>query len=60
MTLGAFFYKAIVLLVLYAGGYLLLRYGMDVSERTSLIICAGMPVATFVLWYIAYRGKKFG
>lgn len=58
--MGDFLYKAIVLLVLYAGGYLLLRYGMDVSERTSLYISVGaMPVATFVLWYIAYRGRKF-
>ena len=55
-----FLYKVIVLLVLFAGGYLLLRYGMDVGERASLYIAAiGMPVATLVLWFIAYRGRKF-
>ena len=59
--MASLLYKVVVLLVLYAGGYLLLRYGMDVSERTSLYISVGaMPIATFLLWLIAYRGKKFG
>jgi hypothetical protein len=54
-------YKIVVLLVLYAGGYLLLRFGMDVSERTSFYIAVvAMPLATLLLWLVAYRGKKFG
>jgi hypothetical protein len=53
-------YKIFVLIVLIGGGYLLLRYGMDLDERTSRIVALGvMPAVTAVLWFISYRGKKF-
>ena len=53
-------YKVFVLLVLFGGGYLLLRYGMNLSGRMALIVSgAVMPVAAFLLWLSAYRGKKF-
>jgi hypothetical protein len=56
----AFLYKIFTLLVLFAGGYALLRFGMNVDEKTSLYIAIGaMPVATFLIWLISYRGKQF-
>jgi len=53
-------YKIFVLAVLFAGGFLLMRYGMDVSQRVSLIVSFGvLPAFTFALWLAGYRGKKF-
>jgi len=58
--MAALIYKIFVLIVLIGGGYLLLRYGMDLDERISRIVAFGvMPAITLVLWYISYRGKKF-
>ena len=57
----ALVYKVFTLLVLFVGGYGLLRYGMNVDEKTSLYVAVGaMPVATFLIWLISYRGKRFG
>jgi hypothetical protein len=58
--MAAIAYKIFTLLVLFAGGYLLMRFGMNIDEKTSLYVAAaGMPIATFLLWFISYRGKKF-
>ena len=60
MKMAAFAYKVFTLLVLFAGGYLLMRFGMNIDEQTSLYVAvAGMPVATLILWFISYRGKQF-
>ena len=53
-------YKILVLLVLFAGGYLLMRYGMAIDEKVSLYVAiVGMPLVTLALWLMGYRGKKF-
>ena len=53
-------YKLFALLMLFAGGYLLMRFGMNQDEKLSRIIaCAVMPVMTLVVWFVSYRGKKF-
>ncbi len=53
-------YKILVLLVLFAGGYLLMRYGMAIDEKISFCVAViGMPLVTLVLWFVEYRGKKF-
>lgn len=53
-------YKAFVLLVLFFGGYVLMRYGMALDEPTSRIVaCVGMPIVTFIVWLVSYRGKRF-
>lgn len=53
-------YKLLVLAVLFGGGYVLLRWGMNVDARVSLIVaCVAMPLATLLLWLAGYRGKKF-
>ena len=58
--IAGFFYKAFVLLVLFAGGYLLMRYAMDISRKVALIVACGvMPAVTFLVWLSGYRGKRF-
>jgi MFS-type transporter involved in bile tolerance (Atg22 family) len=53
-------YQIFALLVLFAGGYLLLRYGMNVDSHTSLYISIiAMPVVTFIIWFTRYKGKEF-
>lgn len=53
-------YKILVLLVLFAGGYLLMRYGMAIDEKIAFRVAViGMPLVTLVLWFVEYRGKKF-
>jgi len=60
MKMAALAYKVFTLLVLFAGGYLLMRFGMNIDEQTSLYVAVGgMPVATLILWFISYRGKQF-
>lgn len=56
----AFLYKIFALLLLFVGGYFTVRYGMNMDERISLIVgFIVMPIVTFLLWAISYRGKKF-
>ena len=53
-------YKLFALVLLFIGGYLSLRYGMNQDENLSRIVAfAIMPVIAFVVWFVSYRGKKF-
>lgn len=53
-------YKLFALALLFAAGYLSLRYGMNQGENLSRIVAFGvMPVIAFVVWFVSYRGKKF-
>lgn len=53
-------YKIFVLIVLFGGGYLLMRFGMDLEEGISRIVAfVVMPALTLILWAVTYRGKKF-
>jgi hypothetical protein len=59
-AMASLLYKIFVLIVLIGGGYLLLRYGMDLDEQISRIVAFGvMPALTAILWYFSYRGKKY-
>lgn len=54
-------WKMFNLLLLFFGGYALMRWGMDWDPKVALLIAfVAMPLATFILWYISYRGKRFG
>ena len=58
--MASFLYRIFVLLVLFAGGYLLLRFGMAISHQIALFVAAVvMPLITLVVWLVSYRGKKF-
>jgi hypothetical protein len=58
--MASLIYRIFVLLVLFAGGYLLLHFGMAVSHQISLIFAViVMPLATLIVWLVSYRGKKF-
>jgi hypothetical protein len=60
MKTGMLIYQIFILAVLFTGGYLLLRFGMNVDASTSLYIALiGMPIATFLIWFTKYRGKEF-
>ena len=53
-------YKGFVLFILFAGGYLLMRYGMEIENQTAFWVAGvGMPLATFLLWLAGYRGRRF-
>ncbi len=56
----AFLYKLFALALLFIGGYLLMRYGMNQDQKFSQVVAfAVMPAATFIIWFVSYRGKKF-
>ena len=60
MKISMILYQVFALLVLFSGGYLLLRFGMNIGSRTSLYISAiAMPVVTFIIWFTRYKGKQF-
>ena len=60
MKIAMLIYKMFALLLLFAGGYFLLRFGMNVDERISFYIAAiGMPLVTLIVWLVSYRGKEF-
>jgi len=53
-------YKFFALALLFIGGYLSLRYGMNQDENLSRIVAfIIMPLIAFVVWFVSYRGKKF-
>jgi len=57
---GVLSVKLFALVLLFGGGYLLMRFGMNMEENTSrLVAFAAMPVVTFAVWLIEFRGKKF-
>ena len=56
----SFLYKMFALALLFIGGYLSLRYGMNQEEQISRIVAfIVMPVLAFVVWFVSFRGKKF-
>jgi hypothetical protein len=56
----ALLYKLFALALLFVGGYLTLRYGMNMEEHISRIVgFIVLPIVTLFLWAISYRGKKF-
>jgi hypothetical protein len=56
----SFLYKMFALALLFIGGYLSLRYGMNQEEQLSRIVAfIVMPVLAFVVWFVSFRGKKF-
>ena len=56
----ALLYKLFALLLIFVGGYLLMRFGMNMDDQLSRIIALGViPVIVFIVWFVSYRGKKF-
>jgi hypothetical protein len=55
-----FIYKLFALLLIFIGGYLLMRFGMNQDDKFSRIVAfAIMPLMTLIIWWVSYRGKKF-
>jgi hypothetical protein len=60
IPMASLLYRIFVLFVLFLGGYLLMRFGMAIDHKTSLIFAVVvMPLATLIVWLRSYRGKKF-
>jgi hypothetical protein len=56
----AFLYKLFALVLLFVGGYLMMRYGMNMEEGLSRLVgFIVLPIVTLFLWAISFRGKKF-
>ncbi|HYG75397.1 MAG TPA: hypothetical protein VEK08_10380 [Planctomycetota bacterium] len=52
--------KLFALVLLFGGGYLLMRFGMNMDNQLSLIIAfIAMPIFTFAVWFFEFRGRKF-